>query len=58
MLQQLNQPDTVVQYDSTTPETTQMIPWTSKVVPSKQVAQFQFSFPTPILFLVITEEQV
>ena len=57
LLQQLNQPDTVNQDESITQEKFLMIPSASKKVPPGRDARFDFSFPTPFVFQVITERQ-
>ena len=56
-LQHSKQPDTVVQDETTTLETNQMIPSTSKRVPSEQVAGSDFAIPTPFIFHIVTERQ-
>ena len=57
LLQQLNQPDTVVQDDKNTLRKTQLTPSTSENVPSRQVDGFEFPLPTPIIFHVKKERQ-
>ena len=56
-LQHSKQPDTVVQDETTTLETNQMIPSTSKRVPSEQVARSDFAIFSPLIFHIVTETQ-
>ena len=57
MLQQLNQPETVIQDDNTLPQKTREILSTSKRVPSKQIDSSTFSITTHLSLHVITKIQ-
>ena len=55
LIQHMNQRDTDFQDDNKTLENTRVTPSTSINVPPQQVAIYEFSFPTPLIFHVITE---
>ena len=57
MLQQFNQPGTLVQDDIILLQKTRIILSTSKRVPSQQVTRSEYSKPTPFSFHVIKKRQ-